>query len=142
MAPVTKAALVAKAGALLAAARVMLRRWDTTTTLRWLAGSSTTARRVAIDPGRALRAVRVAARVVGGVCLPQAVALTSLLQRGGYEPILVLGCLRAADGTWSAHAWVDVGGTAFQPVVASGHTALAVLSAKGGWVPSAVPTGA
>jgi hypothetical protein len=92
-----------------------------------------------MDPRQALIAVRRAGRLVGGVCLPQTVALAALLQRGGYEPAVILGCLRVPDGTWSAHAWVELEGSVLEPVVSRGHTALACLRAADGWVPSAVP---
>lgn len=136
-----KAEILAKALAWMVMSRVMLRSRDTTTTLRRLAGRPDRVPGSPIDPQRAVRAVQIAARIVGGVCLPQAVTLTALLQRGGHEPMLVLGCLRNADGTWSAHAWVDVDGKDFQPVFASGHSALAVLTARSGWIPSQVPDG-
>jgi hypothetical protein len=92
-----------------------------------------------IDPQRALRAVRRSSRIVGGLCLPQSVALAALLQRTGLEPALVLGCHRQSDGGWTAHAWVQVGVDMLEPVRGGRHAALAMLREADGWVPSAVP---
>jgi hypothetical protein len=126
-------ALFLRAGALLALSRLMLLRSSTTQTLRRLSART---RSAAPDPVAALRAVRRAGRVVGGACLPQAVALAAMLQRGGQEPTLVLGCLRTLDGSWSAHAWVELGDLVLEPVTSNRHATLAYLNAANGWTPS------
>jgi hypothetical protein len=129
--------LFGRAVFLLAVSRVLLARRGTTATLRRL--SDRRLRTRPLDPRGALVAVRRAAKIVGGACLPQAVTLASLLQRHGHEPVLILGCLRIPDGTWSAHAWVDLDGDVLEPVTSRTHAALACLDAATGWVPSPIP---
>ena len=92
--------------------------------------------RTKLNPQRALVAVRRASRIAGGVCLPQAVALAALLQRGGHDPVLVLGCHRNADRRWTAHAWVEINEQMLEPVVTYEHERLAHLTAANNWVPS------
>lgn len=135
---VTSIGLVGRAVANLAVSRILLGRIGTTGTLRRLTGRRRP--RPDVEPQQALIAVRRAAQIVGGVCLPQAVALAALLQRHGHTPTVILGCLRVPDGSWSAHAWVQLEDAVLEPVVSSGHTALACLRAADGWVPSAVPS--
>jgi hypothetical protein len=128
--------LQVRAIAVLMLVRVLLKRTGTTGTLRRLArpgfGKD-------VDPQIATRAVRRAGRLVGGVCLPQCVALAALLQRAGREPTLVLGCRRGAGGNWTAHAWIEVGNDVHEPVPGGRNTALAQLRWADGWSPSAVP---
>jgi hypothetical protein len=128
--------LQARALALLALSRVLLPRVGTTTTLKRLGRRG---RRRDLDPLQATRAVRRAGRLVGGLCLPQCVALTALLQRSGGEPVLVLGCRRITDGTWTAHAWVQLDKNVLEPVQGGRNAPLARLRWADGWMPSAVP---
>lgn len=118
-------------------ARISLRRADTTTTLRRL-----TRRRASFarpfEPYDGLRAVRRAARVVGGNCLAQSVALTAALTRAGEDTTLVLGCRRYGSEEWGAHAWVRARNTTFDPRPSGAHQALAQLSAATEWVPAAM----
>ena len=81
-------------------------------------------------------AVRRASRVVGGACLPQAVALTALLDRAGLAPVLVLGSHLDAQRKWSAHAWVETDRLVLEPVITVDHEPLANLTAANGWTPS------
>jgi hypothetical protein len=67
--------------------------------------------------------------------LAQSVALTAVLEHGQQHPTLVLGC-RHEDGTWSAHAWVEVGNEVLEPVRAGPHAELARLDGTTGWVPT------
>jgi hypothetical protein len=127
-------ALFARALVLVAASRLLLRRHTTTDSLRRLARGNGSARR--LDPLDALTAVRRAARIAGGACLAQAVALTALLQRAGHEPTLVLGSHRDAKREWSAHAWVEVDQLLLEPVITVEHASLAKLKAANGWTPS------
>jgi hypothetical protein len=125
---------------MLSASRLLLDRSGTSATLRRLSGKRRRSR--AVDPQRALLAIRRAARLVGGACLPQAVALAALLQRGGEDPVLVLGCRRTPRQHWTAHAWVEVGDLVLEPVTTAEHAPLAHLKAIDGWVPVAPGTGA
>jgi hypothetical protein len=59
-----------------------------------------------------------------------------MLQRAGYEPLLILGCRRTKDAAWTAHAWVKVDEAVFDPGTANGFAPLASLSEKTAWVPS------
>jgi len=127
-------ALFVRALVLVAASRLLLRRHTTTDSLRRLARGNGNARR--LDPLDALTAVRRSARIAGGACLPQAVALTALLQRAGHEPALVLGSHRDAKREWSAHAWVEVDQLLLEPVITVEHASLAKLKAANGWTPS------
>ena len=119
-----------------AAARRLLRRDGTTGTLRRLQASGELP---PADPGAVLAAVRRAARVVGGECLPQAAAIAALLQRMGMAPLLVLGCRRAPQGgEWLAHAWVELDHAVLDPTGVVGFASLARLSAETDWLPSPV----
>ena len=84
----------------------------------------------------ALTAVRRAARLAGGACLPQAVALTVLLERAGCDPVLVLGSHLDTKREWSAHAWVEADRLVLEPVITVEHEPLANLTAANGWTPS------
>ena len=121
---------------MLASARVLLKTKGTTETLRRLAAARRTSR--AADPAVATRAVHRAGRLVGGLCLPQCVALTALLQREGRSPTLVLGCRRTAEGSWTAHAWVELEHDVLEPVKGGRNAPLAQLRHANGWTPSAV----
>jgi len=99
-----------------------------------LARNDHCAREVAVvDPHDAMRAVQRAGRLLRATCLAQSMALTTLLERDGQHPSLVLGCRRYGDNAWGAHAWVEVGTAVFEPVQAASHIELARLSAAGGW---------
>jgi hypothetical protein len=74
--------------------------------------------------------------LVGGDCLPQAVALTALLRGGGHEPSLILGCRKNRSGGWSAHAWVEIGQDVLEPGGGTGFARLARLNRESDWVPS------
>jgi len=114
-------------------ARALLARATTTETLRRLEASAATP--AELNAWAAAAAVRRAAKVVGGDCLPQSVALTTLLNRSGADPVLILGCRRTGEDGWSAHAWVEVAQTALDPNV-SGYMKLATLSANTRWMPA------
>lgn len=115
----------------LARARLLLRRVGTTATLRRLTGRSPNGS--GVDPDAALHAIRRAARVVGGECLPQAVALAALLRGDG--PELILGCRRDQAEGWLAHAWVEQGDKVLNPAGPGGFVPLARLNRRTGWVP-------
>ena len=125
--------LLARALIVLAVSRATLERHGTTRTIKRLAGG----RPIRSEPVDVLHAVRRAGRIVGGACLPQSVALAALLQRAGRSPVLILGCSRTADGSWTAHAWVEVGDDILEPVKGGRHAKLARLDACGGWLPAA-----
>jgi hypothetical protein len=123
-----------RAAVLVGLARLLLTRCGPSEVLRRLAGED--ARRGAalgIDEGQALTAVRRAGRVFRADCLPQAIALTALLHRGGGGPELILGCRRYGPNQWGAHAWVEIGGRTLDPVEQPDHAALARLSATKQW---------
>jgi Transglutaminase-like superfamily len=126
-----------QAGALVIAARVLLWRCSTPTVLRLLAGGRSgpgrRGRGVATDPHQATRAVQAFGNRVRAGCLPQSIALAAVLQRGGSEPTLVLGCRYYAPKAWGAHAWVEVAGERFDPVAQPDHAELARLKAANGW---------
>jgi hypothetical protein len=126
--------LQARALVLLGRARVLVPRLGTSVALERLARPRW--RWALDDPRLGLRAIRRAARIAGGNCLPQSVALTALLQRAGHAPDLILGCRRGGDGAWTAHAWVELGGDVLEPVVADEHAPLARMSVTNGWRPS------
>lgn len=127
--------------ALLVVTRILLRRHDTTTTMQRLTRRSTgaiVAPVAAMQPVTAMRAVRRAARVVGGNCLAQSVALAAGLQRAGSAPELILGCRRYGKQEWGAHAWVRVDGQTLDPLPSGRHHALAGLGAGTAWIPTPV----
>ena len=128
--------LQVRAVGMLASSRLLLARVGTTRTLLRLGRPG---RGRALDPLVATRAVRRAGRLVGGLCLPQCVALAALLQRHGSEAELVLGCRRDGDGGWTAHAWVVTDGRVLEPVPGGRNAPLAILRCADGWLPSAVP---
>jgi hypothetical protein len=119
---------------LLATTRLLLRRHGTTGTLQRLARQRQ-ARPVA--PEDALTAMRRARYLVGGRCLPQAIALTALLQQGGNDPVLVLGCHRRPNGSWDAHAWTRVDGRVLDPDPSGDYAELAWCRREDDWVPAA-----
>ena len=127
--------LHARAVVAVALARVLLRRHDTTWTLRRLAKPGRRGSRP-LPTGSALLAVQRAGRVLGAACLAQSVALTALLARSGGKPVLVLGCRRYEDRHWGAHAWVVSDGAVFEPVPADKHDELAQLDAAHAWTPT------
>ena len=63
----------------------------------------------AFSPERVVWAVRAAGRRMPGglLCLPQALAVKSLLERLGYRPVLHIGVAAPAPGDLRAHAWVE-----------------------------------
>ena len=123
--------LQARALGFVVAARIMLRRRDTTTVLRRLARPGRRIRPV--RPEAAVSAVRRAGRMAHATCLPQSVALVALLERGGRAPVLVLGCRRYPNREWGAHAWVEAGGQVWEPVVAAAHEELAEMDSAHAW---------
>lgn len=128
----SKALLQLRLAALLVSARLSLRRADTTTTLRRL-----TRRRFGhtrpFRPHDGMRAVRRAARVIGGDCLAQSVALTAALARANHDAVLVLGSRRYPSGEWGAHAWVRAEAQTLDPRPSGVHQPLAQLSAATAW---------
>lgn len=64
------------------------------------------------SPARAAWAVSVASRLVGRqrVCLVRALAARWMLSLFGYPSELRIGVAKAADGKFSAHAWLESGG--------------------------------
>ena len=132
--PVGRIRLHARALAYVVAARVLLRRHDTTATLRRLVRSASP--RGARDSGQAMTAVQRAGRIAHASCLPQSVALVALLARQGTEPRLVLGCRRYDDQEWGAHAWVEIDGLVLDVVPSGTHQELAVLDRVRNWEPA------
>lgn len=116
-----------------ALSKVLLARLPTTTVLTALAGRRRAGSHGSVDPALAARSVAAAARRLRADCLPQAVALAALLQRGGSEPTVVLGCRFYGPSQWGAHAWVEVDGERFDPLPGPEHTELGRLSAAGRW---------
>jgi len=121
---------------LVGSARVTLELVQTSTALRVLAGRTGATRRQRqpdLDPQLALRAVQRAGNRAHADCLAQSVALAAVLQRGGHEPTLVLGCRRYGARDWGAHAWVEVDGARLDPVSQPEHAELARLRAANDW---------
>jgi hypothetical protein len=124
----------ASAFVLLVAARALLPRVGTAAAMKRLARSRRSRpRRSEVDVRRTAFAVRRVARTLRLECLHESVALAASLHRDGYAPALVLGCRRTAEGTWTAHAWVELDGDAVEPLGASGHAAIARFSARDDW---------
>jgi hypothetical protein len=126
--------LQGRALALVTAARLLLGRRDTTWALQRLAKRTRSGARVPAED--ALVAVQRAGRIAHAACLAQSIALTALLERGGAEAMLVLGCRRYEDRHWGAHAWVISEGTVLEPVPAGAHIELAQLEATNAWIPA------
>lgn len=116
-----------------ALAKLLLSRLRTTAVLTALAGPDRSRLRVRLDPDQAAASVATAARILRAECLPQAVALAALLQRGGASPTVVLGCRFYGENSWGAHAWVEAGGRRFDPLSGHEHAELGRLSAAGRW---------
>jgi hypothetical protein len=122
--------------ALVAARRALRAGAATDDVLRRLASSPQVTAPKAATPEAAAAAVRRASRLVpGATCVPQAIAMASLLSPSSRELAVVLGARRDATGRWIAHAWVEVdqvpwpatGADAFQRLAAyhrSAHWAL------------------
>lgn len=125
----------ARAAWAVVSASVLLRRKPTDAVVRRLVSRRAVRQRVA--PDEAMRAVRRGARVFGGACLPQSVALTALLARQGDTPTLVLGCRLYENHEWGAHAWVQLGASELDPVPSGPHASLAHLNAATDWKPVA-----
>lgn len=125
--------LSAAATVLVALAKLLLTRLRTTSVLRALAGPDRTRLRGRLDAGQAAASVATAARIVRAECLPQAVALAALLQRGGQSPTVVLGCRFYGENNWGAHAWVEADGRSFDPLAGQEHAELGRLTAAGRW---------
>ncbi|MEY2568205.1 MAG: Transglutaminase-like superfamily [Actinomycetota bacterium] len=118
---------------MLSLARPLLRGIGTAGTLRRLARPARTQGRP-VSHASALRAVRRAARLTGGACLPQAVALTAILTRAGEGPTLVLGSRRYDEAKWGAHAWVDADGELLDPLPGlDHHRPLGAYRSADGW---------
>lgn len=111
----------ARALATLAVAEVLLRVTDLPTTCRALrialdVSSAAPARTATVVlPAGSRRAIRVAGAVVarwpfGDTCLRRCLLLGHLLRR--MRPVLRIGVQRS-EGTFAAHAWLEVGGSAF-----------------------------
>lgn len=67
------------------------------------------------EPTPAVRTIGWAVRAVGrrvprASCLTQALAVQVLLARRGYSSHLRIGVAREPDGTFAAHAWVEING--------------------------------
>lgn len=117
---------------MVALSKLLLLRLRTTTVLAMLAGNRSR-HGGDLDTGSAARAVAMAARLLGADCLPQSVALASLLQRWGGSPTVVLGCRLYGPGRWGAHAWVETDGKRFDSLGDVEHAELARLSAARRW---------
>lgn len=115
-----------------ALSKLLLVRLRTTTVLTLLAGRRNRSVR-GVDADLAARSVAAAGRLLRADCLPQAVALATLLQRGGAAPTVVLGCRFYGPSRWGAHAWVEAGGSTFDPLAGEEHTELARLNAADRW---------
>jgi len=126
--------LQVRAFLILLATRLLLGRRGTTATLRSLTRRRFTHEEVPTQA--ALRAVQRAAKVLGGACLAQSVALTAMLEQAGQHPTLVLGCRPQGAQPWTAHAWVVVRKEMLEPVRGQAHAELARLEATSGWIPS------
>ena len=63
---------------------------------------------VTASPAQVVRAVGVAARLVGGTCLARAVVTRLLLARAGVPVAIVLGAAQSYDAArLRAHAWIE-----------------------------------
>jgi len=116
-----------------AVSKLLLARFRTTTVLTVLAGCRPSRHRQLLDVDLAARSVASASRLLRADCLPQAVALAVLLQRGGAEPTVVLGCRFYGPSRWGAHAWVEVDGKRFDPLAQEKHAELGRLTADECW---------
>ena len=125
--------LAALATAVVALAKLLLMRLQTPTVLSLLAGRARAHVRPGFDADMAARCVAWAARRLRADCLPQAVALAALLQRGGATPTVVLGCRLYGPSSWGAHAWVELDGRRFDTMVDAEHAELGRLTAAEGW---------
>lgn len=104
--------LTCEAIVMLAAARICVLTVPFRVLAKWLARAPD---RPASDPLLAARvgwAVTAAARNVpwNAVCLPQAIAAKAMLARRGQGSAFHLGATIEADGTLSAHAWLECDG--------------------------------
>jgi hypothetical protein len=115
---------------MVARARALLRSNDTATALVRLTSAGSIA---PVAPEQGLSATRFAGRIVGGACLPQAVALTAMLARAGGNPELVVGSRRYPTGVWGAHAWVEMNNARLDVVPAGEHVELARFGQSSNW---------
>lgn len=124
--PARERALTLEAACLLALAALLLALLPFRHIARWL-GSLDGEQEAETDPAMARavsRAVGRAARHLPWhpVCLPQALAARSMLQRRGIPSTLHFGVrLEGEDRTMRAHAWVTTGATGVVGVPATGE---------------------
>jgi hypothetical protein len=124
----------------LLAARRLLRRIGLEPALRRLTGGGGGSAPVAaLDLVPIVGRVR---RIIGrGTCLEESAALAAVLTRHRRRPVLVVGCRRADDAAWSAHAWIEVDGVRLDQAPSEQHSALATYRASSGWVGREVTAG-
>ena len=124
--------LLGVATLMVALAKLLLVKLRTTTVLALLAGRRSGPGR-GVDANLAARSVAAAGRLLRADCLPQAVALAALLQRGGSAPAVILGCRFYGPSRWGAHAWVEADGRSYDLLAGEEHTELARLTAADRW---------
>lgn len=101
--------LVLIAVPMIAASAAGLRLFGVRAMLGW--ADRPTGRGALTDAGvrdRALAVARAGARLPGGTCLAQSIALTRMLRKKGVPANVRIGV--TADGAFAAHAWVEVDG--------------------------------
>ena len=109
----TERRLLAEAAIVVPFVRVALTLLPFRVVHRGIAATAQRTRRSAAAPERVTWAVTaVAARVPGASCLTQALAATLLLVRRGHDATLRFGMAKNDDGSFRAHAWVEINGRA------------------------------
>ncbi|MCL4294766.1 MAG: lasso peptide biosynthesis B2 protein [Anaerolineae bacterium] len=108
----TEQQLLIKAALLLGLITLGLRAFSFQTLRRWLTGVARNS--IALQdtnrpsPERVARVVQAAGRYVpGATCLPQALAVQTLLKQRGYSSSLRIGVAKGEGGQLEAHAWVE-----------------------------------
>ena len=64
----------------------------------------------ALAPREIARLVNAAASILGAPCLPRSLVLWHLLRNRGIPTEIRLGVTKLADGSLSAHAWIELEG--------------------------------
>ncbi len=130
---VTEATLLAHAVTSLVRSRIALRVLPWRRAMR-LAAATPAASATHVSAGQLEAAVRRARRLVpGATCLAAALALSRLLSRHGYAPMIRIGVTNEG-GRFAAHAWVECDRVSLLSTAAELHRYTPLLS----W-PASVP---
>ena len=86
----------------------------------------------ALTPREIARLVDATASFLGTRCLPRSLVLCHLLRRGGQAGEMCLGVSKMANGSLSAHAWVELDGLVLNdgPGVSERYAAFTSTAAK------------